>query len=460
MSLHTRTISDADDHAIVRTASSAIRNGDTNVASSSCRVLTVMQNIPLLSSLRAVILRPLRTSLGHYVLAAATGIVVAILAWYPGHFALVLIGLPAAWSKLRGRRAGFTMWATYYLTGARDIPVVCERFFAGYHELTPPTGFALGIAFWLLQGIVLALPWTILKPGSATSAMSHAWRTALASMIVTAPPIGIIGWLSPLHVASALYPGWQLAGMALGVAALCVVTMPQSSPGAWLACALLAVLSTCSHLQRAPPAAPARWMAVNTALGRFDQSSYPSIYARTLRLRTIVQGAFAGGASVVILPEEIAGLWRPAMALWWRPDIERMRAAGQTLVIGVDLGVSTKPFRYTDSTVVAGAGRSRSDSRQPVPVALWRPGAQTSAIRGDIGEPYLTIAGRRAAMSLCYEDLLWWPHWRTLLDRPDVVISQSNGWFDADLALAGIQQQGIASVARLAGAPVLRATNR
>ncbi len=385
---------------------------------------------------------------------------VALLAWYPGHYIVALLALPAIWSRVRGRPAGFMIWASYYLTGARDIPVVCERFFAGYHELTPSAGLTLGLGFWLLQAIVLALPWTILKPGTATPATSRAWRTALAALGVTIPPVGIIGWLSPLHVASTLYPGWRLAGIALGMAALCTVAMLQSTSAVRLACAVLAALSLYAHWQSAPPAAPARWMAVNTALGRFDQSSYPSLYTRTLQLQTIVLGAFADGARVVILPEEIAGLWRPAMALWWRTDIERMRAAGQTLVIGMDIGASTTPLRYTDSAVVAGAGHGRADSRQPVPVALWRPGGQTSAIRGDISEPYLTIAGRHAAMSLCYEDLLWWPHWRTLLDRPDVVISQSNGWFDADLALAGIQQQGIASVARLAGAPLLRATNR
>lgn len=419
-----------------------------------------MQNSPLPLSPRSVIVRQAGTSLVHCLPAVATGIMVAMLSWYPGHCALMLIALPAAWSRLRGRMAGFAVWASYYLTGARDIPVVCERFFAGYNELAPPVGLSLGIAFWLLQAIVLALPWTLLKPGPAASAMSCAWRTALAALVVTIPPIGIIGWLSPLHVASALYPGWQLAGMAFGIAALCAVTMRQSSPAGWFACGLLAALSICAHGLWVPPAAPAQWMAVNTALGRFDQSRYPSLYKRTRQLRTIAHGAFASGASVVILPEEIAGLWRPAMALWWRTDIEHMRAAGQTLVIGVNLGVSTKPLRYTDSAVVTGAGRGRADSRQPVPAALWRPGGQTSAIRGDISEPYLTIAGRRAAMSLCYEDLLWWPHWRTLLDRPDVVISQSNGWFDADLALARIQQQGIRSVAQLAGAPLLRATNR
>ncbi|MGF6976142.1 apolipoprotein N-acyltransferase [Paraburkholderia sp. JPY465] len=419
-----------------------------------------MQKIPLLLRVQAVVVLQAGIPLSRCGVAAATGIMVAFLAWYPGHDALVLLALPAAWSKSRGRLACFTLWAAYYLTGARDIPVVCERFFAGYHDLKAPVAFALGIACWLLQALVLALPWTILKRGPTASAVNHAWRVALAALAVTVPPIGVIGWLSPLHVASALYPGWRLAGMVLGMAALGVAGMPRWTRKVWLAGALLAALSMCAHWQWTPPDSPVRWTAVNTALGRFDQSTYPSLYARTLWLRAVVERAFAGGARVVILPEEIAGLWRPAMTLWWRPDIERMRAAGQTLLIGMDIGVSTTPFRYTDSAVVTGAGRGRMDSRQPVPVALWQPGGQISAIRGDFTQHFLTIAGRRAAMSLCYEDLLWWPHWRMLLDQPDIVISLSNGWFDAGLALPEIQQQGIASVARLAGAPLLRATNR
>ncbi|NIF78089.1 conjugal transfer protein TraB [Paraburkholderia sp. Cy-641] len=419
-----------------------------------------MPNVPLLSSLRAIVVRHAATPPGHSTLAACTGTMVAVLVWYPGHHALILLVLPAAWSRLRGRVTGFAIWASYYLMGARDIPIVCERFFADYQELTRLTALALGVVFWLLQAIVLALPWMILKPGPAASAWSHAWRTALATVIVTIPPIGIIGWLSPVHVVSALYPGWQLAGMALGMVTLCAITMPRYSPKAWLACAVLAALSVCAHWQWTQPAVPVGWKTVDTALGRFDQSSYSSLYARTIQLQVIVRRTFASGAGVVILPEEIAGLWRPAMSLWWRPDIEHMRAAGQTLVIGMDIGVTTTPFRYTDSAIITGAERGRMDSRQPVPAALWKPGGQTSAIRGSVDQPYLTIAGRRVAMSLCYEDLLWWPHWRTLLDRPDVIVSQSNGWFDADLAVAGIQQQSIASVARLAGVPLLRATNR
>lgn len=397
----------------------------------------------------------------HHLLAFGAGIIIAFLVWYPGHFPITLLALPALWSRLSNRAAAFTLWTTYYLAGARDIPAACERFFVGHQELSAGMAVTQGTAFWLLQAAVLALPWTVLKPERTASGFSHACRASLATLIVTAPPLGIIGWLSPIHVAGTLYPGWRITGMGLGLAALCAASIRRRRSAAWVTgIATLAGLALYANGQEPPQSPPAGWRAVDTALGRFDQSSYPSLYARTVQVQSIVQRSFASGADVVILPEEIAGLWRPAMKLWWRAGIDRMRAAGQTLVIGMDLTVKASPFRYTDSTVITGAGRGRLDSRQPVPVALWRPGARISAIRGDINQPYLMISGRRAAMSLCFEDLLWWPHWRALLDKPDVIVSQSNGWFDSDLALANIQRQSIESVARLAGAPLLRATNR
>ncbi|SFT84371.1 hypothetical protein SAMN05192563_1004329 [Paraburkholderia aspalathi] len=396
----------------------------------------------------------------HTLLAAGIGTAVALTAWYPGHYAIALLALPAAWSRLRSQLAAFMLWASYYLAGARDIPMVCARFFGGYDELTRPTALALGVVLWVLQAIVLASPWVLLKPGRSLYDRSPVWRVVVATLVVTVPPVGIIGWLSPLHVASMLYPGWRWVGMGLGMAALCAAAMPRAWPWTRVTWTALVCLSVCAHWQFVSAAPPAGWIAVDTALGRFDQSSYTPLYERNVRLQAIARRAFAAGNIVVILPEEIAGLWRTSTALWWRADIQRMRATGQTLVIGMDVAVKTVPFRYTDTAIITGAGHGRVNSRQPVPLALWRPGGATSAVPGSLAQPYPVIAGKRAAISLCYEDLLWWPHWRTLVEKPDVVISQSNGWFDGDLALSRIQQQGIVSVARLAGAPLLRATNR
>jgi apolipoprotein N-acyltransferase len=147
-----------------------------------------------------------------------------------------------------------------------------------------------------------------------------------------------------------------------------------------------------------------------------------------------------------------------------------LAASNKTLTLGVDLvdtgslaggSVPGGPFlRYTDSALVIGADAERFDSCQPVPAGLWRLWADVSATAGSLTQPYLVVAGRRTAFSICYEDLLWWPHWRLLVDRPDVFVGMSNNWFSADLALAHIQRQSAQSIAKLAGVPFLRALNQ
>ena len=413
---------------------------------------------PLLPSTRAPV-RPPPRSLACATLTA-TGALVALSAWYPGHWRVLLLLLPAIWSRARGRASALAIWMGYYLAGARDIPLVCMRFFSDYGDLRRPEAFMLGLLFWIAQACVLATPWAVLKLESNASAARYALCAAIATVLVTAPPLGIIGWLSPAYVASTLFPGWKAPGLILGVTAIACAASFSRCRFARQVAILLLILSAVARSVEHMPVVPSQWVTLDTRFGRFDQSSYALLYARTQHVQAITQRAFTAGATVVVLPEEIVGLWRPAMAYWWRNDVQAMAAAKRTLIIGLDLTVSGTPFRYTDSAIIVGASHGRIDSRQPVPAALWRPGAAVSAIRGGLMQPYLTVAGKRVAFSICYEDLLWWPHWRMLLQSPDVLVSLSNSWFDSDLALAHIQSQGIAAIARLSDTPMLRAVNR
>ncbi|MBO7752776.1 conjugal transfer protein TraB [Burkholderia pseudomallei] len=413
---------------------------------------------PLLPSTRATV-QSLPRSLACATLIS-TGALVALSTWYPGHWQALLLLLPAIWSRVRERTSALAIWMGYYLAGARDIPVVSMRFFSGYGELTRPEGLVLGFLFWIAQACVLATPWAVLKPEPNAGAARYALCAAVATVLVTVPPLGIIGWLSPAYVSSTLFPGWKAPGLLLGVTAIACAASVSRGPPVRHVAALLAILSAVAHSVASTPLVPSRWVALDTHFGRFDQSSYALLYARTQQVQAITQRAFTAGATVVVLPEEIVGLWRPAVAYWWRNDIQAMAAAKRTLIIGLDLTVSATPFRYTDSAIIDGASHGRIDSRQPVPATLWRPGAAISAIRGDLMQPYITVAGKRVAFSICYEDLLWWPHWRMLLQSPDALVSLSNSWFDSDLALAHIQRQGIAAIARLSGTPLLRAVNR
>jgi apolipoprotein N-acyltransferase len=122
----------------------------------------------------------------------------------------------------------------------------------------------------------------------------------------------------------------------------------------------------------------------------------------------------------------------------------------RTAVLGVDLAVSgavtgeglgARSLRYTDSAEVLGANHGRFDSRQPVPPGVWRPGANVSAVLGNLAQPYLTVASRRVAFSICYEDFQWWPNWRLLIERSNVPVGMSNGWVNSDLAIDATQTQ-------------------
>jgi len=109
-------------------------------------------------------------------------------------------------------------------------------------ELTGNVAFALGILFWIAQAVVLAAPWTMLKRLTMASAIGCAWQATLATLLVSLPSLGIIGWLSPLYLASTLYPGWQLVDLLPGVAVAARATTASRSRAAIGVClALLAV---------------------------------------------------------------------------------------------------------------------------------------------------------------------------------------------------------------------------
>ncbi|WP_258187828.1 conjugal transfer protein TraB [Trinickia symbiotica] len=398
---------------------------------------------------------------------AASGSAIALLAWYPGHWLLVLLVLPLAWAVQPCRARAFALWAGYYLTAARDIPIACERFFSAHHELSNTAALAVGMAFWLAQAALLALPWTILKADRTASA--RAWRAAAATIVSAVPPLGIIGWVSPLHVASTLFPGWQLTGAALGLVTIVIAASVPLFPRTAVAAVPVIIAVLLANFDEPKRHIPAGWVAVSSRFGRLDPSQYRAVFDRSQSAIIAAQTAFAAGAQVVILPEETIGLWRPSTHFWWRPFLAQLVARGQTLVLGADLlsgaggadAVSLdEHFRYTDSALILGDTLGRFESRQPVPGGLWRPGARVSAKLGSITQRHLIIERKRVAFSICYEDYLLWPHWRLFVDRPDVLVSMANDWFAHDLALAQIQRQSVESIARLSGVPLLRAVNR
>jgi hypothetical protein len=166
--------------------------------------------------------RQTAAALVHAALFALAGVAIALVSWSPGQWLVALLALPYVWARASCRRNAWALWFGYYACGARDIPLMTLHFFTGYHELPTAVALFAGVVLWILSGALLALPWAALAPRRHASVLSVALRTLGAITIVTLPPLGVIGWLSPTLAAAALYPGFGAAGLVLGLVCLIV----------------------------------------------------------------------------------------------------------------------------------------------------------------------------------------------------------------------------------------------
>ncbi|MBN2690334.1 MAG: conjugal transfer protein TraB, partial [Burkholderiaceae bacterium] len=104
---------------------------------------------------------------------------------------LILLFCVAMERSARGR---FFIALAYYITGCWPIAGAVLGYWGAHHV-------AVALGAWWAAALVLAAPWALPPRRSGL----------LVALLLTAlPPLGVIGWLSPLNAAGVLFPamGW------------------------------------------------------------------------------------------------------------------------------------------------------------------------------------------------------------------------------------------------------------
>ena len=351
----------------------------------------------------------------------------------------------------------------YFGVGGLALPSEVQSFFG--------SGWVVGIGLWVLSSALLAAPWAWASRG---------WHVVLVLLLEAVPPLGLFGWLSPLAVAGAFYPGLGLLGFAFGLAILwTLAVLVQAQPStsaitlAMVASVALSGVSVWANAAFEPPVTPAGWVGVNTHVGHEDDDvmaeversqSWISQAAGVVRFEAKSKskaGAKEEGGAVVVLPEDVAGTWGPGTAAQVRAA---MRPGNVWLVGASVLGVQHWDGSYLNAVV--GLGQSGDAllfaSPVPVPGGMWKPWVgEKSYTAAHWWEPVQTIAGVRAWASICYDQGLTWPWVQALVQRPAVVLRVSNYWYEPAGAVAPrVEAATTAAWARLMGAAVVTAVNR
>lgn len=351
---------------------------------------------------------------------------------------------PALWALAPTRLSAALVAGGYFLAASRGLPPGVSNFYG--------SGFEAGIVLWIAASVLFvathALLWTA-RPGRG-----RLIRYAVIAVLLSVPPIGIVGWAHPITAAGILFAGWSWFGLGAAAIGLLVMTT-RFRPIAILTLGGLWIWSAANWTD---PSLSQGWIGVDTEFGG-SNGEYAD-YAQHRDTIDRIREEARAGASVIVLPESALGVWTPTIERLWTRALGDLDAT----VYGGAVIVDENAY---DNVMLELSGKGvsvRYRQRMPVPVSMWQPwlsvlGTSAGARADFFANAVVSVRGTRVATLICYEQLLVWPILQSALGSPDVLVAPANGWWTAGTDIVAIQIAVATAWARLFNLPLVLAIN-
>lgn len=349
-----------------------------------------------------------------------------------------------AWTCAGSRlRAFFVAWL-YYAAASHGLIQTTAVF------LCPDApAWEKAVLLWGAANALLSLPWGLFwHPSVGAGLLIYATRLTLCLLLTVIPPLGLIGWSSPLTAAGVLFPdaGW------LGVVVwhLLLVGFREKQFGFFMGASavFLAVLSLGAY----EPLARADWAGLNTSLG--EVKSHDA--AQQFDVAEALQEELARvSANAVLLPETVGGVWTKSTHELWEKHADSQ--APKAILLGT---LFPERDGYRNGLVVLSEGPPRAlFQRVPIPIGMWKPWSKDH-VRSDVFSSGVhEVLETKVALFMCYEQSLVWPIFLSALERPEVALAPANLWFSRGTRTNQIRHTVSRSWARLFGWQLVEAVN-
>jgi apolipoprotein N-acyltransferase len=315
----------------------------------------------------------------------------------------------------------------------------------------------IGLFLCLAAAALLALPWGLLFTRERRKA---ALSVPICVLLTAVPPLGIIGWASPLLSAGTLFPGSKWFGLALIIGFL---SLFHYKPAQSVAC--LTLCGLIFQFQYTQPQLPAGWEAVNTNYGGAGQGEpdFAMEYNTDQSMQTTI---IESRAAVLLFPEHLVTHWNESTEAFWGNTLTSLTAQHRTVLIGAGINLPAtriNPFeqnRYLNVLLARGDENTAVyQQRIPIPIAMWKPLGNDGVPLKLFSPGTIRVHNQNAAVLICYEEVLVWPFLSSALDHPTVLLTSSNDYWVKTTLIPKIQQSSAESWARLFQLPLLSATN-
>ena len=319
----------------------------------------------------------------------------------------------------------------------------------GIHTLS--NDLITALSAWVIPALLLSVPFALVRTMPWTGVMA-------ALVLMTLPPLGIIGLPSPLIVAGAILPGAGFVGLAL-ILVLFQLLYSLSVPkqvGAGLMLALIG-LSSYGGIGGAVSQPDPRFVGIDMRLNQSLSANpdYIADYHSQSRILEVLKDTEASTA-IPLFPEAMAGrLTDTAQA--------RLRsfaaAANREFIAGGEEFTDSGQYNNILAHVSAENINILYRQRMPAPWFMWR-GGMDGFFKADLTRPGTFVFDEiNVGALICYEIalplLIFQTHW----NDPDMVLVASNLWWGRETNLPDVVRLHIAAWSRLFDVPYIPAMN-
>jgi hypothetical protein len=411
--------------------------------------------------------------------AAAGAIGFALTTAHPLAIASAIF-MPAFALAQSTRRTSYGAALSYY--GAALWPIIpgAKNFFG------PDVSVLAALTLWLFAAAILAVVWPLVWSANRRQAI---WRSPVGLLLTVIPPLGIIGFASPLTAAGFLFPHTAWCGLL--ACALLTGALAAWPRRAVIATTCFALAANALHFDDPQPLPG--WRGVNTNFGAIAHERVHPV-TEYQAAQWIQQYALSASAKVIVFPETVVSTWTEATEAFWQETLHRLRASGKTILVGARIPISSrhrvkvphdfaaelaalrgrrsspfprqpfqKPntvFSYDNAVIVRGADTATAVQRIPVPIGMWNPFQAHGARINLFARTVTPIAGERAAVLVCYEQLLTWPLLSSFVHNPTIFVAVANDHWAAGTPIPAFQTAAVRAWSRLFGTPFVTATNQ
>lgn len=371
----------------------------------------------------------------------------------PGALGLALLA-PAVILSGHSRRAVLARALGYFAAATWPIVPSAAVFFG---EGGSTLGlFAASMGGWLFVAAANSVPWAVLSPQSRAQRIVS---LVLGLLLPALPPLALIGLASPLAGVGLLLPETGLIGcVAYVLAGMLWVSSARPGVRASAAVVLLGLAAIAQTAGKPDGAPDPHWQAVSTTTGGPLAATQASADATAIEQLRVTMARTS--TDNVVLPESYFRSWSAATDAFLAPLWRRLAQDGRTVMFGAQR-LNPETRRIDSLVLVRGASRGELSQHYPVPLGMYRFGATGSVPLRWRGSYSLPVGTERAAVLICWEQLLLAPMLSVMLEspRPTRLIALSNLYFARRSPVARIQRASARAWARLLGVPFVYATN-